>query len=44
MEEVIVCSSVAARYDANRDAFTMSEHDWLMVEVNLLWRRKGEPP
>ncbi|KAG0575311.1 hypothetical protein KC19_VG335600 [Ceratodon purpureus] len=42
MEDVIVCTSVAAGYDANWDAFTKSEHDWLMVEVNLLYRSEGE--
>ena len=43
-EEVVLCSSVAAGYDANRSAFTMSEHDWLIVEVNLLWRREEAQP
>ena len=39
MEKVIVCQSVWTSYDPNRSAFSMSEHDWLLVEVNLLWRR-----
>ena len=43
MEEVVVCTSVAAGYDVNRDAFTESEHDWMMVEINLQYRREVQP-
>ena len=39
MEPVLVCQSTFASHPSNRDAFTWSEYEWLMVEVNTLWRR-----
>ncbi|KAG0622925.1 hypothetical protein M758_3G134000 [Ceratodon purpureus] len=38
-EPVIVCQSTWTSKTPNRDAFTWSEYEWLMVEVNTLWRR-----
>jgi hypothetical protein len=39
LEHVIVCQSTFAEYIPNNDAYTWSEYEWLMVEMNTLWRR-----
>ena len=39
MEPVIVCQSTWIRHAPNMDAYTWSEYEWLMMEVNTLWRR-----
>ena len=38
-EPVIVCQSIFASYPSNMDAYTWSEYEWLMMEVNTLRRR-----
>lgn len=36
---MIVCQNTFAGNIPNMDAYTWSECEWLMVEVNTLWRR-----
>ena len=40
MESVILCTTVWTDKEKMREAYTQSEFDWLVVEVNALWRRK----
>ena len=40
LESVILCTTVWTDKDRMREAYTTSEFDWMVVEVNALWRRK----
>ena len=40
MEKVIMCTTLWTNKLCMREAYTLSEFDWMVVEVNALWRRK----
>ena len=40
MEKVILCTTVWTDKPRMREAYTLSEFDWMVVEVNTLWRRQ----
>ena len=39
-EKVILCTTVWTNKSRMREAYTNSEFEWMVVEVNHLWRRK----
>lgn len=39
-ENVILCTTVWTDKPRMREAYSISEFDWMVVEVNALWRRK----
>lgn len=40
MEKVILCTIVWTDKPRMREVYTLSEFDWMVVEVNALWRRQ----
>ena len=40
LEPVILCTTVWTDKPRMREAYSISEFDWLVVKVNALWRRK----
>lgn len=40
LENVILCTTVWTDKPRMREAYSISEFDWMVVEVNALWRRK----
>ena len=39
-EKVILCTTVWTAKPRTREAYTISEFEWMVVKVNALWRRK----
>ena len=39
-EKVILCTTVWTNKPRMREAYTISEFEWMVVEINALWRRK----